>query len=878
MLLCTIGIGHTDPLTVPIVYMQVPRPGGNTALSKIPDFFHPIWFEPGTHIMLKYPNTVPEILVDGGVDGAAVDPAVSLDGLQVFYSYCPNVRLVNSQRKNLPRGNCNIYSIDIATHVKVQYTFDEWEPLKDGAVSTVALGQGVFNTAPAPLPNAKVAFTSSRRNLFPSQGYTDVAFQLYVLDYSTTPFITNNITPLALGSALHPYLLRDGSLAYSSFEIGGSREAVKRSWGLWKIYSNGRGWGPLLSAFLGVNGAHFTTQLSSGDIVTTIYYLLNNAGSGSLVQFPFFDNVNPTSSVRFGSNTTVLNPKLQFGFNGATPKYTQWSFSPTGVFARTPVFREDDNNANIINGQYVGKVRDPAALPNNAMLVAYTPGPANSHFAVIPIPTYHFEIRLVVANEIITHPDMLIPVIYEPNYNLIQPRAVVPIVSILGVVPPDTSSNDNSGTQHPLLPKGTPFAFTGTSSLYNRSIDPGKSTAGGVEPFNSFNNFIDSNMYNSGGKVGQWTNADIQGLRVIFIEPTPHKSTYQFPFFSWYNEKYHALITVPVHKIPLVTDLQGNLDTSVLVRIPAETPYTFQTTDVEGRALVQSPTWHQVMAGEIRNDCGGCHAHDKTPLEFSTTVAALPEYIPFDSIGIPLQKVEFLRDIKPLLDTKCITCHNVAQNAGGVRFDDTTLHLNTLMGVYNTLANDPKAVLSARKPPIGSDTTWTFPNGSGFVKYGQSRRSLLTWKMYNSRLDGFLNSTFISGKNNDIDFITNVSCAIATVLTAEEKRAISLWIDTGAPYGQAYLTDSTRPTLVLTPDSGQIIIGMYDIDSGLDMASFSVTWVMPTMPLGVNITNTVVASTDNSYRWYIPRQNGTGVYTVTIKDVYGNTITKSLRQ
>ena len=46
--------------------------------------------------------------------------------------------------------------------------------------------------------------------------------------------------------------------------------------------------------------------------------------------------------------------------------------------------------------------------------------------------------------------------------------------------------------------------------------------------------------------------------------------------------------------------------------------------------LNMAQTWHQVRPGEIRNDCGGCHAHSQKPTDFKQTAAAKPDYKVFD--------------------------------------------------------------------------------------------------------------------------------------------------------------------------------------------------------------------------------------------------------
>ncbi len=46
--------------------------------------------------------------------------------------------------------------------------------------------------------------------------------------------------------------------------------------------------------------------------------------------------------------------------------------------------------------------------------------------------------------------------------------------------------------------------------------------------------------------------------------------------------------------------------------------------------LNMAQTWHQLRPGEIRNDCGGCHAHSQKPTLFKDTAAAKADYKVFD--------------------------------------------------------------------------------------------------------------------------------------------------------------------------------------------------------------------------------------------------------
>src|SRR5207244_4415939 len=74
-------------------------------------------------------------------------------------------------------------------------------------------------------------------------------------------------------------------------------------------------------------------------------------------------------------------------------------------------------------------------------------------------------------------------------------------------------------------------------------------------------------------------------------------------------------------------DPDGNPDTSFLAKIPANIAWTFQTLDKNGMVLNMAQTWHQVRPGEIRNNCGGCHAHSQKPTLFKDTAAAKPSYV-----------------------------------------------------------------------------------------------------------------------------------------------------------------------------------------------------------------------------------------------------------
>ena len=146
-----------------------------------------------------------------------------------------------------------------------------------------------------------------------------------------------------------------------------------------------------------------------------------------------------------------------------------------------------------------------------------------------------------------------------------------------------------------------------------------------------------------GADAGLYANDDIHAIRILVLEPTTVReggAKSGARFYNHAHERLRILGEFPVRqfeggKQPL--DPDGNPDTSFLAKIPADIAWTFQTLDRNGMVLNMAQTWHQVRPGEIRNDCGGCHAHSQKPTRFEDTAAARPDYAVFDlTRGTPL--------------------------------------------------------------------------------------------------------------------------------------------------------------------------------------------------------------------------------------------------
>src|SRR5262249_299354 len=120
----------------------------------------------------------------------------------------------------------------------------------------------VANTGPCPLPGGKVMFTSNRNGFISPRSTNSgshIPLQLFVMDDDGRN--VEMVGHLNVAGALHPVVLQDGRVIFSSLENQGQRDTL--SWGLWSIHPDGTNWEPIVSSFVST-AFHFHTQLSDG--------------------------------------------------------------------------------------------------------------------------------------------------------------------------------------------------------------------------------------------------------------------------------------------------------------------------------------------------------------------------------------------------------------------------------------------------------------------------------------------------------------------------------------------------------------------------------------------------------------------------------------
>lgn len=986
-----------------IVYVRAKRAGDKIHKRFYTDFSSPVTFEAGADLMLLHPDGKEELLVEGG-DGSVTDPMVSFDGHWVYYVHVHY--LVKANQWTPPRQGADIYKIHVPTRKIVRLTNQKFSP-NTGAADWATdyhkpqqgkshFEYGVYNMGPCPLPGGRIVFTSNRDGFRPAQGYPAVALQLFVMDDRDSsigddadPINLEKIGHLNISGALHPVVLKDGRIMFSSLESQGLRSGIL--WGIWTIHPDGTNWNPLVSAFDpggAPNGFHFQSQLTDSSLIVTQYYNQNNSGFGSYIKLPPSP---PDGYPAFGPaymSDPRNQPWRQGRFDNGNPKSYRMPFMPTGSVSLTAfaLGGEGPADRSIVkdkNSPAVGKVTHPSGAPDNHLLTVYSPGPVNHQYTYLP--QLDGGIYLLKGGEVVDEPAQLRFIKNDPNYNECWPRALVPYERIYGVKEPaKLPSLVNDGKQSKHLPEGTPFGLVGTSSFYKREsypngvLPPGKVTstyAGGNDPwkglgaFTSHGNGPPLNWHNQGADAGIYTNDDIHAVRILVMEPTTDRKGARGGrlFYSHAHERLRILGEIPLRKFEIPNpkseskngqplDPDGNPDTSFLARVPADTAFTFQTLDHRGMLLNAAQTWHQLRPGEIRNNCGGCHAHSQQPTDFNLTMAAKPSYHVWDLVnttplladkardeskqqwdvrnetGLRTVKqspvnVEYHRDIQPILKRSCAACHtarNEREPAGNLNLDAddeqvSIEYVGKVAGTYYRLAADERAKFGHK--PVGWDS-WGVMNASRYIRKFQARRSLLVWKIFGERLDGFINDDHpsetkpgartLSWKGEevdvqkyrarqDLDYLPPqmpppeaVKAGKVAPLSDEDKRTILRWIDLGCPIdldydpkqserrGYGWMLDDNRPIIsVCEPQPGsqeklsRILLGMHDYDTGLDLASFHVTADFPLdgVALGQNLAAKFKPRSQGVWEWVLEKsitQLPNGTITVSIKDRQGN--------
>jgi formylglycine-generating enzyme required for sulfatase activity len=123
-------------------------------------------------------------------------------------------------------------------------------------------------------------------------------------------------------------------------------------------------------------------------------------------------------------------------------------------------------------------------------------------------------------------------------------------------------------------------------------------------------------------------------------------------------EPKRILGTVPVEQ-----------DGSAVFRVPANTPISIQPLDADGKALQLMRSWMTAMPGEIVS-CIGCHQKQNAGPPNQRTIAARRPASEIEPWYGPTRGFSFKREVQPVLDKYCVSCHDGNKRHDGQEIPD----------------------------------------------------------------------------------------------------------------------------------------------------------------------------------------------------------------
>ncbi|MBN2139288.1 MAG: discoidin domain-containing protein [Sedimentisphaerales bacterium] len=227
-------------------------------------------------------------------------------------------------------------------------------------------------------------------------------------------------------------------------------------------------------------------------------------------------------------------------------------------------------------------------------------------------------------------------------------------------------------------------------------------------------------------------------------------------------------------------------DGSVHFRVPADTPVYFQLLDKNHMELRRMRSFISFQPGEVRG-CVGCHeTREEAPRRHNTRIPLALRREPLDPTppAWGRQPISFLRDIQPILDEHCVTCHSGLSPAGGLDF-------------YGGLTAGP------RQGPGHS----TYIPGYGFNRAFETiiQHKLVCW----SEVQGDSRVTqpleFGSHKSRLVEVLRSGPCAKRANLSRAEWLRLVTWIDGNAPYHDRFVDKRQKQAAYSLPADAALL-------------------------------------------------------------------------
>ncbi|MBW2098654.1 MAG: hypothetical protein JRG77_07605 [Deltaproteobacteria bacterium] len=293
-----------------------------------------------------------------------------------------------------------------------------------------------------------------------------------------------------------------------------------------------------------------------------------------------------------------------------------------------------------------------------------------------------------------------------------------------------------------------------------------------TDPSEKFGRFYVDNVYQGPGLKGV-PKGTIKCLRVIALEFRPAAvglSTNK-------GEAGHARVCTPVSisgswdvKIVL-GDAKVYDDGSAFFKVPPRTPVYFQALDANGHAVQSMRSWSTLQPGETFS-CVGCHeSKNAAPVQsgrISMALKAGPQELdPF--YGKP-RGFSFLKEIQPILNKKCTSCHNGQVWTPGYKSPDGKISFSLLK----------RPVSEAKSRRKWSQSYLSLLRAEAGENYTAKSHELINWISPQSGPEMMKPYSFGAVNSKMLAMLKKGHNGVK--LTSEEYSKLACWIDLAVPF------------------------------------------------------------------------------------------------
>ena len=160
------------------------------------------------------------------------------------------------------------------------------------------------------------------------------------------------------------------------------------------------------------------------------------------------------------------------------------------------------------------------------------------------------------------------------------------------------------------------------------------------------------------------------------LKGVPHGTVKKLRLFT-YHFAYHKIAGInhrvgtdgPWEPKRIMGTVPVEEDGSALFRVPANTPISIQPLDAEGKALQLMRSWMTAMPGEFVS-CIGCHQKQNAGPPNLQTIASRNRPSEIEPWYGPERGFSFRREVQPVLDKYCVSCHNGGKSNDGQKISD----------------------------------------------------------------------------------------------------------------------------------------------------------------------------------------------------------------